>query len=438
MSGTVVGAGFFCLMLVLLALRVPIAVSMFITGAAGYITMAGLDPLLSYLKTVAYGRYSIYDLSVVPLFLLMGNFASRGGLSKALFAAAEAMIGHYRGGIAMAAVGACAGFGAICGSSLATAATMGQVALPELRRFNYSPGLATATLAAGGTLGILIPPSIVLVIYAILTEQNIAKLFLAAFLPGILAALGYMLAIAIFVRLYPGSGPAGDTRTWGERISALIEVWPVLVIFVTVIGGIYGGVFTPTEAAAVAALHALLLAGVVYRALSWRTLYSVFLESTRSSAVITMIIAGAFMLNYAFTSEGVPQSLALWVDSMDLSQLQFLLLVNAVFLVLGCFLDVSVMLLVFVPMLLPAAKLLGIDLVHFGVVVVVNMMIGLVTPPFGMLLFVTNALTGISIRDMMREGWLFLVMLFALLFLMVLFPQIVLWLPQSMGYGLKQ
>jgi tripartite ATP-independent transporter DctM subunit len=206
---------------------------------------------------------------------------------------------------------------------------------------------------------------------------------------------------------------------------------------IVLLTGIYTGVFTPTEAAGVAALHALLLAGVVYRALSWRTLYSVFLDSTRSSAVITMIIAGAFMMNYAFTSEGVPQALALWVDSKDLSQLQFLLLVNAVFLVLGCFLDVSVMLLVFVPMLLPAAKLLGIDLVHFGVVVVVNMMIGLITPPFGMLLFVTNALTGISIRDMMREGWGFLVALMLLLLAMVLFPQLVLWLPQSMGYGLK-
>jgi tripartite ATP-independent transporter DctM subunit len=201
--------------------------------------------------------------------------------------------------------------------------------------------------------------------------------------------------------------------------------------------GIYTGVFTPTEAAAVAALHALLLAGVVYRAFSWRTLYGVLLESTRSSAVITMIIAGAFMLNYAFTSEEVPQSLALWVDSKDLTQLQFLLLVNAVFLVLGCFLDVSVMLLVFVPMLLPAAKVLEIDLVHFGVVVVVNMMIGLVTPPFGMLLFVTNALTGIPIRDMIREGWLFLAMLVALMLMMVLFPQIVLWLPQTMGYGVQ-
>jgi tripartite ATP-independent transporter DctM subunit len=206
---------------------------------------------------------------------------------------------------------------------------------------------------------------------------------------------------------------------------------------VVLLTGIYTGAFTPTEAAAVAALHALLLAGVVYRALDWRTLYTVLLESTRASAVITIIIAGAFLMSYAFTAEGVPQALAQWVDAMDLSQLQFLLLVNAVFLVLGCFLDVSVMLLVFVPMLLPAAKLLGIDLVHFCVVVVVNMMVGLITPPFGMLLFVTNALTGISIREMMREGWGFLVALMLLMLAMVLFPQIVLWLPQSMGYGLK-
>jgi C4-dicarboxylate transporter, DctM subunit len=206
---------------------------------------------------------------------------------------------------------------------------------------------------------------------------------------------------------------------------------------VVLLGGLYSGVFTPTEAAAVAALHALLLAGIVYRALSWRTLWNVFVESTRSSAVITMIIAGAFLLSYAFTSEGVPQSLAAWVDGMDLTSWQFLLLVNVVFLVLGCFLDTAVLLLVFVPMLLPAAKLLGIDLVHFGIVVIINMMIGLVTPPFGMLLFVTNALTGIPIKAMLREGWLFLLMLFALLLLLTLVPQIVLWLPQTMGYGLK-
>jgi tripartite ATP-independent transporter DctM subunit len=206
---------------------------------------------------------------------------------------------------------------------------------------------------------------------------------------------------------------------------------------IVLLGGIYSGAFTPTEAAAVAALHALLLAGVVYRALTWRALFGVVLESTRSSAVITIVLAGSFLLNYAFTAEGVPQAMAQWVDTMDLSRVQFLLLVNVMFLVLGCFLDVSVLLLVFVPMLLPAVKVLGIDLVHFGVLVVLNMMIGLIHPPFGMLLFVIKALTGIPIGAMMKEGWPFIVMLLLLLVAMSVFPQIVLWLPQSMGYGAK-
>jgi tripartite ATP-independent transporter DctM subunit len=203
---------------------------------------------------------------------------------------------------------------------------------------------------------------------------------------------------------------------------------------IVLLGGIYSGIFTPTEAAAVAAFHALILAGVVYRALTWQTFWAVVMESTRGSAVVTLILAGSFMLNYAFTAEGVPQAMALWVDSMHLSQLKFLLLVNLMFLVLGCFLDVSVLLLVFVPMLLPAAKLLGVDLVHFGVVVVLNMMIGLIHPPFGMLLFVIKALTGIPIGEIMVEGWPFLIMLLLLLLAMTVFPQIVLWLPQTMGY----
>ena len=207
MSPVAIAGLFLAGLLVLMALRLPIGIAMFLTGAAGYTTLAGWDPLLNHLKSQAYGRYSNYDLSVVPMFLLMGNLATRGGLSSALFAAANSLIGHFRGGIAMAAVGACAAFGAICGLSLATAATMGQIALPELRKFNYAPALATGALAAGGTLGILIPPSVVLAIYAILTEQNIAKLFTAAFIPGIIAMLGYMIVIAIYVRVKPGSGP---------------------------------------------------------------------------------------------------------------------------------------------------------------------------------------------------------------------------------------
>ena len=231
---TGIGFGFlmFGAMLVLLAIRVPIGIAMLVTGVAGYVTMTGWGPLLSYLKTAAWSRFSVYDLSVIPMFLLMGQFASRGGLSRALFGAANALIGHWRGGVAMAAIGACAGFGAICGSSLATAATMGQVALPELRRLHYHPALATGALAAGGTLGILIPPSVVLVVYAILSEQNIAKLFMAAFVPGILAMIGYLIAIAIYVRIKPDAGPANVRRSIPERLRALREVWPVAVLFV--------------------------------------------------------------------------------------------------------------------------------------------------------------------------------------------------------------
>jgi tripartite ATP-independent transporter DctM subunit len=397
LSGTAIGAGFFCFMLLLLALRVPIAVSMLITGAAGYITVAGLEPLLNYLKTAAYGRYSIYDLSVVPLFLLMGNFASRGGLSKALFAAAEALIGHYRGGIAMAAVGACAGFGAICGSSLATAATMGQVALPELRRFKYSPALATATLAAGGTLGILIPPSIVLVIYAILTEQNIAKLFTAAFIPGIIAALGYMLAIAIYVRLVPGSGPAGERRNWGERLRALIDVWPVLALFVVVIGGIYGGIFTPTEAAAVGTLGAGLLA--LGRGLRWQGLLDCIYGTAEATAMIFFILLGADILNVFLALTQLPVELAGWVAGSGLPPLLILAAILVIYVLLGTVMDSLSMILLTIPIFFPV--IMGLDFwgleagekaIWFGILALMVVEIGLITPPVGMNVFIINSL----------------------------------------------
>ena len=260
MSGVTIALLFLALMLVLMAVRVPIAIAMLLTGIAGYVALAGWSPLLSHLKSAAFARYSNYDLSVVPMFLLMGNLASRGGLSAALFNSGNAFIGHFRGGIAMAAVAACAGFGAICGSSLATAATMGQVALPELRKHKYDPALATGALAAGGTLGILIPPSVVLAVYAILTEQNIAKLFTAAFVPGVIATLGYMLVIAVVVRLKPGSGPAGPRHSWRERGFSLLAVWPVVAIFIVMLGGMYGGYFSATEGAAIGTSATLVLA----------------------------------------------------------------------------------------------------------------------------------------------------------------------------------
>jgi tripartite ATP-independent transporter DctM subunit len=302
-----------------------------------------------------------------------------------------------------------------------------------LKKPEYSPGFAGAVVVASATIGPIIPPSIPMVIYALVSGTSVGALFLGGVIPGLLMAGVLMVAVQIIAtrRNMPKDEPVPRSQ-WPSILwrGALPVSLPVVLL-----AGLYSGVFTPTEAAAVAALHALLLAGIVYRALSWRTLWGVFVDSTRSSAVITMIIAGAFLLSYAFTSEGVPQALAQWVDGMDLARWQFLLLVNVVFLVLGCFLDTAVLLLVFVPMLLPAARLLGIDLVHFGIVVIINMMVGLVTPPFGMLLFVTNALTGIPIKAMLREGWLFLLMLMGLLLLLTLVPQIVLWLPQTMGYG---
>ena len=255
MTGIQVGFVIFGVMLTLMVIRVPIGIAMFSVGAAGYLYLTGGNSasVLSTLKNLAYARLSNYDLVVIPLFLLMGQFATHGGLSSALFRFVSAFIGHRRGGVAMAAVGACAGFGAICGSSLATAATMGQVALPELRRFGYSGALATGALAAGGTLGIMIPPSVPLVIYAILTQESIGKLFVAAVIPGIIAMLGYMLVIKIMVTLSPSIGPAGPRVPWGERLKALVQVAPVLGVFAVVIVGIYGGWANPTEAAAIGA-----------------------------------------------------------------------------------------------------------------------------------------------------------------------------------------
>ena len=276
-------------------------------------TLTGWAPLLNYLKTVAYSRFSVYDLSVIPMFLLMGQFASRGGLSKSLFDAANALIGHWRGGVAMAAVGACAGFGAICGSSLATAATMGQVALPELRRLKYQPALATGTLAAGGTLGILIPPSIVLVVYAILAEQNIAKLFMAAFVPGIIAALGYMLAIGDLrpaeARIGPGRRPSHAGR---ERSAALKDVWPVLMLFLVVIGGIYGGLFTPTEAAAIGTVGALFFA-VWLGGMRWDGLVESLYGTAEATGMIFLILLGADVLNVFLALTQMPVEMAQWV-----------------------------------------------------------------------------------------------------------------------------
>jgi tripartite ATP-independent transporter DctM subunit len=415
-------------------LRMPIGFSMIASGVA-YLLVKRQDVGL-VAEQIGNGLYNSYVLLAVPLFVFAANLMNAGTVSERIFDFCRVLVGRMRGGLAQVDILVSVVFSGMSGSAIADAAGPGLVTIRQmLKKPEYSRGFAGAVVVASATLGPIIPPSIPMVIYALVSGASVGALFLGGVVPGFLMAILMMVVVhVIAVRRNMPREAKIPLREWPNIAfrGALPLSMPIVLL-----GGIYSGAFTPTEAAAVAAFHALLLAGVVYRALSWRTLWGVVLESTRASAVITIILAGSFMLNYAFTAEGVPQAMAHWVDALHLSRLQFLLLVNVLFLVLGCFLDVSVLLLVFVPMLLPAAVVLGIDLVHFGVLVVLNMMIGLIHPPFGMLLFVTKALTGIPIGEMLKEGWMFIVMLLLLLLAMTLFPQIVLWLPQSMGYGAK-
>ena len=419
------------LMVAALLLRMPIGFSMLASGIA-YLVVKRQDVGL-VAEQVGNGLYNSYVLLAVPLFVFAANIMNAGTVSERIFDFCRILVGRMRGGLAQVDILVSVIFSGMSGSAIADAAGPGLVTIKQmLKKPEYTRGFAAAVVVASATLGPIIPPSIPMVIYALVSGASVGALFLGGVVPGFLMAILMMVVVHIIAvkRDMPRDDPVPRAEWAGLIWRGLLPLSMPIVL----LGGIYSGAFTPTEAAAVAALHALVLAAFVFRALTWRSFWGVVLESTRGSAVITIILAGSFMLNYAFTAEGVPQAMAQWVDSRQLSRTGFLLLVNVMFLALGCFLDVSVLLLVFVPMLLPAAKLLGVDLVHFGVLVVLNMMIGLIHPPFGMLLFVTKALTGIPIGEMMKEGWPFLLMLLALLLALTFFPQIVLWLPQTMGY----
>jgi len=350
-------------LLFMIFLRVPIGLAMFLTGLVGLVIVTGDTTVpLGRLKSETFTTFSNYSLSIVPMFLLMGHFATLGGMSQALFKAAEGWLGHRKGGVAMASVGACAGFGAICGSSLATAATMSRVALPELRAYGYAGGFSTATLAAGGTLGILIPPSVVLVIYAILTEQNIAKLFLAAFIPGILAALGYMVAISVYVRINRGSAGTRPRVPYAERFALLLRVWPVLLLFVMVVGGIYLGWFTPTEGAAVGAFGTGLIAWFS-GGLNRSSLAESFYVTARASGMIFFIVLGAAFYNGFLALTQLPQEAALWVSGSGLSPWTILIIILVFYLLLGCLMDSLSMILLTIPIFWPIVQELDFGLV---------------------------------------------------------------------------
>jgi C4-dicarboxylate transporter DctM subunit len=396
-SGLEIGLTGFGVLLLLLALRIPIGIAMLSVGLIGYVTIAGEAALFSYLKTETYWRFTTESLSVVPLFLLMGQFAAKAGLSQARFAAAYTWLGQYRGGVAMAAVGGCAGFGAISGSSLATSATMGQVALPELRRFNYSGALATGSLAAGGTLGILIPPSVVLIIYAVMVEANVATLFQAAFIPGILAALGYILVIGIIVRVNPEAGPAGPTATRAEKWSALLEIWPVLLIFVLVMGGIYLGFFTPTEGAGVGAFGTFLIA-VTRGGMRLQGFIDALLGTAQTTAMIFLILLGAAIFNAFLGFSQLPIFAADFFGNSGLAPLTILVGMIVLYILLGFVMDSLSMIFLTVPIFWPIIA--GLDFgmgpeetkLWFGIISLIVVEMGLITPPVGLNVFIINSM----------------------------------------------
>ncbi len=399
MTNLELGFWSFPVLLFMVFLRAPIGLAMLLCGFGGwYMAMGGNPtPLLGKLKSETYTTFSNYSLSIIPMFLLMGQFAALSGMSTALFKAGESFLGHLRGGVAMAAVGACAGFGSICGSSLATAATMSKVALPELKRYGYSGGFSTATLAAGGTLGILIPPSVILVIYAQLAEQNIAKLFLAAFIPGILAAVGYMITISIYVRLNPDAAGTRPPVPMGERFRALAATWPVLVIFLVVVGGIYLGWFTPTEGAAIGAAGTGLVA-LASGSLNWRVLRESLLGTARTTAMIYFIVLGAAFYNGFLALSGVPQFMADWVVAQGFSPLSVMMTVLIFYLIFGCLMDSLSMILLTVPIFFPVISAMDFGMspehlaIWFGILVLIVVEVGLITPPVGMNLFIINSM----------------------------------------------
>lgn len=438
MNSIALAALIFGIMLACMAVRVPIAVSMFAAGAVGYVLQAGWSPFSSFLNTQAFARFASYDLSVIPLFILMGHFATQGGISKALFQFASAVMGRFKGGLAMAAVLASAAFGAICGSSVATTATITGVALPEMKRAGYSGRLSTGTLAAGGTMGILIPPSVPLVIYAILTEQNIAKLFAAAMVPGIIAMVGYIIAIGIYVRVVPGHAPeAGKPEKM--TLQALMGIVPIVIIFLIVFGGIYGGLFTPTEGAGVGAA-ATFVAALLKRELTFEKFKKCFYATAESSAMIFLIFIGADVMNASLALTQVPNQLAQVVGSWGLSPVMVVAAIMLFYVVLGAVMDELSMLLLTIPIFFP--MVMGLDFgmskeytaIWFGIMVLMTVGFGLLAPPVGLNVYVVNSMArDVPIGESYRGVMPFLISDTIRTIVLLMFPAISLWLVQYMN-----
>jgi C4-dicarboxylate transporter, DctM subunit len=420
------------LVFLLIMARVPVGVAMLGVGFAGFAATVGLRPASFMTAQTAFATINSYSLSVLPLFLLMGNLINRSRISVELYDAAHACFGHWRGGLAQATILACGGFAAISGSSMATTASMARVAYPSMRRYGYADILSAGSIAAGGTLGILIPPSVVLMVYGILTETSISKLFIAGIVPGIMAVALYMLTIAVIVRLRPDWGPAAARSDWSARRAALAKVWPVLALFVLVMGGIYGGIFTPTEAAGVGALGALLFA-MARRVLTLRSFGAVLVETAVTSAMIFFVIIGAMVLGNFLNVAGLPRMLRDLIAALNLSPLGVMAVICLIYVLLGMVLESMSMILLTIPILFPIVVGLGFDPVWFGILIVMVVELALISPPIGLNVYILRSvLPHIPLRRLFAGVFLFLAPDLVKMALVIAFPAIVLWLPSMM------
>lgn len=419
-------------MLILAFARVPLAIAMGLVGFAGLWWMRGLNPALASVTSTVYESGFEYTLSVVPLFILMGNFVTRAGMSRELYRAAYTLVGHFRGGLAMATVMACAGFGSVCGSSIATAATMTKVAYPSMRDHGYSGQLAAGAIAAGGTLGILIPPSTILVIYGLVTETSIGKLFAAGMIPGLLAVAMMCLTIAFLTWRDPSSGPAAERSGWAERMNAMKDVWAVAVLFVVVMGGIYGGVFTTTEGAGIGAFGAFIIA-LLRKSLNWSVTLDILIESARTTGMLFMILVGALVFANFVNFTSLPSDLKSLVSTHNISPVAVMVAICVIYIILGAAMEELSMVLLTLPVFFPLVVSLGFDPVWFGIIIVLVVMIGLISPPVGMNMFVVrNMLPELSTATVFKGVLPFVCTLIAVLALLVAFPEIALFLPQAL------
>ncbi len=417
----------------LMMLRVPVGMAMGLVGVTGYGWIVGAGPALKMVGQTTMRTVTDYNFGVIPMFMLMGAFVSASGISRELFRAANALIGHLRGGLGVATIFACGGFAAICGSSVATAATFSNVAYPEMRRYGYPQSFATGVIAAGGTLGIMIPPSTVLAVYAILTEQDIGKLFMAGVLPGLLAIAMYVLTIVIIVAVRPQFLPAGEAKPWRERLASQRDIWAPMALFLFVIGGLYGGIFTPTEAGGVGAAGAFFL-GLLRRRLTRQQIRDALLEATRTSAAVFTVLIGALLFGYFLTITQTPQKLTEFLTGLGLGRYALLAIIMGFYLVLGCLMDAMAMIILTVPIIFPLIIHLGFDPIWFGIIIVMTVELGLIHPPVGMNVFVIKSVVqDVSFTTIFRGVLPFVGIDLLRLAILIAFPAIALWLPSRMG-----